>query len=235
MTDLRSGLLVAALAASTGCGLISSDITNFDLTLPEKEFSIDTANWQVDEQQAMTLLETDCSGAPTLCNQAALAACEMDCTASCNTGTNTCDLSLDVGLYKMVDLLNDKPELKSIDDQPIISVTVDSLRYEVVANTLNVDTPAIDLYVAPMSIMEPSDPAAKKIGTIAPVPAGTTVAAMDVVFTDDGKAELVKIMSTFKTPFNVLVGSNLVIRSGQEIPTGRLDAVIRIKGHASVD
>lgn len=234
MNHLRTALF-AAILASTGCGLIDSDITNFDLTLPEKEFSIDTANWQVDGQQAMALLETDCSGAPTLCNQAAQMACAMDCSATCNSSTNTCDLSLDVGLYAMVDLINDKPELKAIDDQPVISVTVDSVKYEVTANTLNVDTPAIDLYVAPMSIMEPSSPEAKKIGTIEPVPAGATVASRDITFTEGGKAELVKIMSTFKTPFNVLVGSNLVVRSGQQLPMGRLDAVIRIKGHASAN
>lgn len=235
MTDLRMGALVAAMAASTGCGLISSDITNFDLTLPEKEFSIDTANWQVDGEQAMALLETPCNSMPAACGQAAQAACEMDCSATCNTSTNTCDLSLDVGLYKMVDLLADKPELKSIDDQPVISVKVDSVTYEVVANSLNVDTPAIELYVAPVSVMETTSPEARHIGTIEPVAAATTVAARNVMFTADGKAELVKIMSTFKTPFNVLVGSRILVQSGQQIPTGRLDAVIRIKGHASVD
>jgi hypothetical protein len=41
-------------------------------------------------------------------------------------------------------------------------------------------------------------------------------------------------MSTFKTPFNVIVGSTLVISQGQPVPAGRLDAVVHIKGHAGL-
>ena len=51
-----------------------------------------------------------------------------------------------------------------------------------------------------------------------------------MVFTADGKAELVSIMSTFKTPFNVIVGSTLTIGAGTPIPTGRLDAVLSHQG-----
>ena len=42
MNRLRLSL-VAALALS-GCGLISSDVTNFDLTLKPKSFTLDTAS-----------------------------------------------------------------------------------------------------------------------------------------------------------------------------------------------
>ena len=33
----------------SGCGLIDSDVTNFDLTLLDKQFSVDAAGWQVDQ------------------------------------------------------------------------------------------------------------------------------------------------------------------------------------------
>ena len=49
--------------------------------------------------------------------------------------------------------------------------------YEVTSNTLNVETPPMTVYVAPMSVMDPEDPMAKLIGTIDAVPAGTTVDA----------------------------------------------------------
>jgi hypothetical protein len=41
-------------------------------------------------------------------------------------------------------------------------------------------------------------------------------------------------MSTYKNPFNVIVGSTLVISAGDMVPTGKLDAVIQIKAHAGL-
>jgi hypothetical protein len=231
-----AGLAAAVVSlALTGCGLISSDVTNFDLTLPEKKFTIDASGWDVKQADANTYLAMDCSTRPAVCSTAVQLACEMGCSGACNS--RTCDLSLDVSLLQPVDLLAEKPELKSINDEPVVKVTIDSVTYEVTSNTLNVDTPEVTLYVAPISTVtaDRSDPQVKAIGTIAPVPAGwVTEHVEQLKFTPTGKAELVKIMSTFKTPFNVLVGSSIVVTNGQMIPTGKLEAVVRIKGHAGL-
>ncbi len=233
MKNLSMWLSTAAVAA--GCGLVDSNVTNFDLTLPDKNFTIDATGWQVDRTQAMQFLMTSCASQPTVCASAAAQACKMDCSGSCNTSTKTCDLSLDVSLYRPIDLLSEKPELKSINDEPVIKVTIDSVTYEVTQNSLNVDTPELTIYVAPMSVMDPKAPQAKAIGTIAPVRAGqTTTKPETIAFTATGKAELVNIMSTFKTPFNVLVGSTLVVHANSPVPAGKLDAVVHIKGHAGL-
>lgn len=227
------GLLVGFLLAS--CGLISSDVTNFDLTLPDKKFTIDTAGWQVDPVAADLYLMQSCTTSD-MCNSAVQAACKMGCSGTCSQA-QTCDLSLDVSLLQPVDLVMEKPELKSINDEPVIKVTIDSVTYEVTGNTLNVDTPEITVYVAPMSAVKVdlADPQIKAIGTIAPVPQGwVTSSPESIMFTATGKAELVKIMSAFKTPFNVLIGSSLVVESGQPVPSGKLDAVVHIKGHAGL-
>jgi len=232
MTNLSMCLL---LVASTGCGLIDSDVTNFDLTLPDKSFTVDATKWQIDQTQAQAVLSTNCSSQPTVCMSAAMQACSMGCSGSCNAISQMCDLSLDVGLYQPIDLLAEKPELKSINDEPVIKVTVDSVTYEVTANSLNVGTPEMTIYVAPKSVMNPKDAMAKAIGTIPPQPAGQlTTAPVAIVFTATGKAELANIMSTFKTPFNVLVGATLVVSSSTPVPNGKLDAVVHIKGHAGL-
>lgn len=221
--------------AVAGCGLISSDVTNFDLTLPEKKFTVDTNGWQVDSGQATAYLATPCGTQPAVCSSAVQLVCEMGCSGSCNT--QTCDLSLNISRSQKVDLIAEKPELKSIDDEPVIKVTVDSVTYEVASNTLNVDTPELTLYVAPLSTVavDRSDPQIKAIGTIAPIPAGwVTEHTEQLEFTPTGRAELVKIMSSFKTPFNVLVGSSIVVSNGQPVPTGALEAVVHIKGHAGL-
>lgn len=229
----KPGLFAAALAVS-GCGLIDSSVTNFDLTLKDKQFSVDASGWQVDQQAANTFLMTNCSSAPTVCMTAATSACPMNCTGTCSTTTNTCELGLDVGLYKTIDLVTEQPELKEVNDRAVIEVEVDSVTYAITMNTLNVETPPLKVYVAPMSIMDPDDPMAKQIGTIEAIPAGGTVASRDMTFTADGRASLREIMGTYKNPFNIIVGSQIVVGSGDMVPTGRLDALVTINAHAGL-
>ena len=233
-STMRMGsIAVAALLGS--CGLIDSDVTTFDLTLPDKQFTIDATGWQVNQTQADALLSQSCAGMPNVCAMGAMAACGDGCEATCNGSTNRCDLELEVSLYRPIDLVTEKPELKSIDDQPVIEVTLQSVTYEVTSNTLNVDTPEMTVYVAPMSVMDPKDPQAKAIGTIPSQPAGTlTTAPVPMMFTPTGKADLVAAMSNFKTPFNVVVGSTLVVSQGDPVPTGKLDAVVHIKASAGL-
>ena len=226
-----AGLGIAAVAA--GCGLISSDVTNFDLTLPDKRFTIDMGGWQVDTSAADDYLMQPCASNPGLCNSAVQTVCLMNCSGACGA-ENTCELSLDISGRQPVDLVMERPELKSINDEPVIKVTIDSVTYDVTSNTLNIDTPEITLYVAPTSVIKSNDPMAKAIGTIPPIPAGTTTSAQAVRFTPTGRADLIAAMSSFKTPFNVLVGSSIVITASQPVPTGKLDAVVHIKGHAGL-
>lgn len=236
----RLSAAVLGLHLAAGCGLISSDVTDFDLTLPDKKFSIDASGWQVDTANPRLftngqLASVPCSSTPTVCSSAVAMACSTDCSGSCNTTTNACELSLDVSRPLKVDLLTEQPELKTINDQPVIKVTIDSVTYEVTANSLNVDTPVIDVYVAPISALEPTDMGAELIGSIPAVPAMTTTSSARMLeFTPTGKARLVDIMSMFKTPFNVLVASSLKITAGQMLPTGKLDALVRIRGHAGL-
>ena len=233
MTYLRLWILALVPA----CGLIDSDVTNFNLDLPDKQFSVDASGWQVNQTAADTFLNMSCTpGSQNVCMAAAMSACPMNCSGDCPT--NRCVLELHVSAYKGIDLVTEKPELKQIDDRPVISVEIDSVRYTVTANTLNVNTPEMGVYVAPITVMDPKDPMAKQIGIIEAVPAGATVAPKDMTYTADGKQILVDTMSAYKNPFNVIVGTStdnaIVIAAGQPVPTGKLDAVIQIKAHAGL-
>jgi hypothetical protein len=225
-------------AVVPACGLIDSDVTNFDLTLPDKTFSVDASGWNVDQQAADAFLATSCGSSPMICSSAAMQACPMNCSGSCNMTTSKCELELNVSAYKGIDLVMEKPELSTINDKPVIKVTIDSVQYAVTANTLNVATPEMGVYVAPITVMDPKDPMAKQIGIIESVPAGATVATRDLTYTATGKQTLVDTMSTYKTPFNVIVGTSaespIVIQQGDPVPMGKLDAVIRIKAHAGL-
>jgi hypothetical protein len=239
---LSIGLAVFGLLAVSGCGLISSDVTNFDLTLPNKNFSVDTGSWNVSQAAADVYLNHSCT-TNQVCTSAVAAACPMGCAGECNTTSHTCDLKLQVAVHQPIDLVTEKPELKTINDQPVIKVAIDSVQYEVALNTLDVATPQMKIYVAPMSIMDPNDPMAKQVGFVESVPAKTLVNRKDMTFSDGstdamaadrGRQNLIDVMSSYKVPFNVLVGTELVVQMGDNVPTGKLDAIIHIKAHAGI-
>jgi hypothetical protein len=233
MTYLR--LCTALLAVGLGgCGLISSDVTNFTLKTQDKTFTVDTTRWNVNQTAADAYLTQSCASAPAECAQWVQGACTMNCSGSCDTTTQMCDLDLDISIYQPIDINADNPELSKTAKEPVIKVAIDSVTYSVTDNSLDVATPEMTIYVAPMSVMSPTDPSALAVGTIPAVPAMTTVGATDMVFTADGKQNLVTIMGNYMTPFNVIVGSTVVIKSGQPVPSGKLTANVHIAAHAGL-
>ena len=228
----RLGLLLLVLE---GCGLVSSNAADVSLDLPPKPFSIDTSGWQVTQQAANAFFATSCNptASSDVCAAAATAACPMNCSGSCDSGAHTCDLALEVAAHQMVNLLMDAPSLQSIADHSGVTITVDSVQYEVTDNTLNIATPPITVYVAPMSATQPSDPGVTAIATIQPVAAKAVVASADLDFVDGGQAALASAMSDFKDPFNVVVGATIKLDAGDPLPTGKLDATVQINAHAT--
>ena len=58
---LAAALLVPATGL-TACGLIDSDVTQFDLGLPDKQFTIDAGNWGLSNPEQ--LLAQQCTTTP---------------------------------------------------------------------------------------------------------------------------------------------------------------------------
>src|SRR5438876_11972937 len=74
------GLGVGALG---GCGLISSDVTNFDLTL-DKKFTIDMGGCDLNSSARDTYLMRTCSEQnPSFRNTAVQQLCTRDCSGAC--------------------------------------------------------------------------------------------------------------------------------------------------------
>jgi|HubBroStandDraft_6_1064221.scaffolds.fasta_scaffold38856_3 hypothetical protein len=220
-----------------GCGLVSSNAADVSLDLPPKPFSIDTSGWQVTQDAATAYLATTCTPSTTtamdVCAAAATAACPMNCSGSCDASAHTCDLALQIAAHQMVDLLTEEPSLESLASHSDVTVTVDSVQYEVVDNTLSIATPPITVYVAPMSATLPTDSGVTAIASIEPVAAKAVVATENLSFLDGGQAALTAAMSDFKDPFNVIVGATITLAAGDPLPTGKLDATVQINAHAS--
>lgn len=228
----RSTLVVAAVLSLTGCGLIDSDITNFELLLPEKEFSVDTAQWELSEDAAFP--EIPCDTQPGICPTGIAVACgnETLCFGSCD-GVN-CKATVLVALFQSVNMYDERPELKTIDEQPLVSVTIDRVAYDVTENTMNVDSPELTLYVGPATAMTPGDPLAQAVGTVAPVLAGTQPTEAQVNMTPEGREVLREFMKDYMTEFNIIVGAEVDIEAGDVMPSGRLTAKVYGNAHAGL-
>lgn len=225
--------LVAAVVLSTaGCGLIDSDITNFELLFPDKEFTVDTAQWELSDDA--TFPEIPCDTQPGVCSTGIAAACgnEALCFGSCD-GVN-CKATVLVALFQPVNLYDERPELKTIDEQPLVSVTVDRVAYDVTENTLSMDSPELTLYVGPATAMTPGDPLARPVGTVAPIPAGTQPTEEEVNMTPEGRDDLREFMKDYMTEFNIIVGAQVEIEAGDPMPSGRLTAKVYGNAHAGL-
>jgi len=220
-------------ALAGGCGLISSDITDVDLSLPNKTYTVDSASFGVtgDPGPVLSMTCTPSSGA---CELAAMQVCpDGQCRGACGD-TNTCELIIPVHPFTTVDLAAEKPELATINDQALIDVTIDTITYAVSENTMDTQTPPLTLYVAPANVMTPDDPAAVPIGTIPPVTPGMTVPVTQIEMTTVGRTRLVQAMQDFRTPFTVLIAADIVIGMGDAIPTGRMTTTLSITAHAGI-
>jgi hypothetical protein len=229
----RFALVGIAALFVAGCGLIDPDIADFDLSLPEKEIVVDTSQWQLTADA--TLPAVDCSQSAGVCSLGITELCGAEgvCFGSCNTD-QVCDVTVLVNLWHPFDLAKEKPELEEIEGKPLVSISINKIAYKVTENTMNIDSPEMTVYAAPGGVMSPGDPQAQAIGTLPPVLAGTTIEEGDVVLTENGREILADYMKQYSVPFNVIVGTSVDISPGDQVPTGKLTAVVLVSAVAGI-
>ena len=223
---------VTAIALS-GCGsLIDPNITRFDLRLPERMFTVDTDQWELSSSGAV-LPEIPCDAEPDACDAEIQALCGADqCAGMCVAGS--CHMIVQVTLWRAVDLYAENPELKTINEQPLVDVDIERVHYAVTENTLNIDTPAFTLYMAPASIMNPADPQARSVGVIPPLAAGTQKGTTDVMVSEAHEQALEDFMRDYQTPFNLIISADIEVEPGDPIPMGRITADVGVDASAGV-
>ena len=230
---MRSFALFALVL--TGCGLVNPDITNFDLFIKDKSFTVDTDQWDLNGVGPFTSQACDTQ------NDVCAAAVEQSgvcapgqCFGRCAPDTSTCELRIVLQLWSTVDMVADNPEINTVADEPIVQVTIDSIAYQVTENTMNVETPMFTVYAAPSNIMSTGDPEAEPVGSIAPVPPATLIPETDILIDDGGQQALENKMGDYMTPFNIIVGAEIDVGMGDTIPDGKLSAVVRVRAHAGL-
>jgi hypothetical protein len=226
-------IFLAWCMALSACGLIDKDITYFDLSLPEEQFTVDTSQWGLSADGTFPAIP--CTVDNDICADAVTAYCGAEqCQGVCDGASNTCTARVLVALSQQIDLVQEKPELQTIEDQPFINVTVDAVKYRITENTLNFESPEITLYVAPVNVMSPTNPEAQPIGTIASLEAGRQIDWTDVQLAPNGEASLRQFMGDYRSLFNVIVGAWVEIQAGDSMPAGRAVAEVRVEAHAGL-
>jgi hypothetical protein len=224
----RSLAVLLAATLSTSCGLIDSDVTRFDLNLPKKDFKLDTADWKLKAEGTLPAVmcpATDCSAAvDSFCETGA-------CASECSTA-GTCDVLVKVSVFQMFNLDLESPELDAIDNQPVIDVTVDTVDFNILTNTLNVATPPLTVFMAPQGVSDPASAEAVEIGTIASIPAGQA-GVEPLVLTEAGRVSMKGFLDNYKAPFNIIVAGTVVVKAGDPVPTGRLAGQVEAKAFVS--
>ncbi len=227
---LLSSLALSSLGIGAGCGLIDSNIADFDLSLPAKEISVDTADWMLVGETIVPAI--DCSESAAICDAAVSQFCgnQSLCVGACDG--QRCKADVAVNLFRSFDLAQEKPELREIDGKPLIDVTISRISYTVTENTMNVDSAPMGIYIGPQTAMTIDHAAAELIGTIPVIAAGQTVSSTDVELVADAKKVVGRYMREYSTPFNIIIGSTVELKAADILPTGKLVAVVEVRATA---
>jgi hypothetical protein len=222
--------LTLSLTLLAACGLISSDIATVKFNLPERTYSFDTAKsgWNLPPATLPTLPCAD----DTTCQAAASTVGVDPGMVFCDPGSSSCALTVTVETPpQTINLKMDAQGLGSLNSQSAIDVTVSQIKYDVGKNTMNVDLPPVELFVAPNGVTSTSDPQAKRFGTVPSTPSGQTIMDGAVTMDPVGQQAFVGFAHNFGTPFVFIARSVVVVPGGSPLPMGAVD--ITVKGQLS--
>jgi hypothetical protein len=240
---LRSRLVVLAAALALlgaagigACGLFGDDLLSWDFALPEKQFTIDTQNFVPApiSSAGVTLPSIACP--------------QVDCctgltTDECATFGFGCEAGACVAvptveLSNAVNLSQEAPELQQVaaNVPSFAHVTLKRLYLAEYTNTLNYDTPEIELYLGPEAATSVDDvdqagqPLCQKLGTLPPITKGTSCGAgctgIDVALTPNGAQVFETFVKNFRQTFKLFARATMQVEGGDDIPTGQFTGTI---------
>jgi len=231
LTPAFPGLVVAALGVA--CGLVSSDITKVSFDLPPKFYRFDTqqAGWKgADTMKFGTVPAISCT-ADADCCPPAVVALGLDCSSIvCDLppGTATCAFALTIETPpQTIDLKMEVPSVSAISSQNVIDIAISQITYTVSENSLNVDLPPVDLFLADNGAASTGDPSAVQFGTVPVIPKMTTVANGNVTLVQPAaKDAFNKIGHHLGTPFVFIARSRVLVPGGTPVPSGALSITV---------
>jgi hypothetical protein len=223
----RRFCLLASLLLLSGCGLID-ELGNFkgiNFQLPERKYTVSTddPSWVAPPAGGVPAVTCGPGGAVMDCCNPGAPVPPIDCMRSplfCEAGA--CELRFSYDQVQMVDLAKEVPSLASSKGQIFSQVLLTTIDVAIDANTMNVPLPPVKIYLAPAGVTTAANPEAKRIATLSMKTPGFT--GMESVPLDAAAQQLFSMYArAYQTPFNIIISTEVVLRSGSMIPTGHLD------------
>ena len=155
--------LLFALSVAAACNL--SELSKVTFDLPPKTYSFNTSSWSLPPVPPAAI---PCADATTCCIPGVIdCAAATPATILCAEGV--CAVDIPITVPQRVILGRESPTLSNVTG--VVNITIERIGYDVLNNTLNIDLPQLDLYLAPDGVMDISDPSVRKFGTVPPIPA----------------------------------------------------------------
>ena len=228
-------LLTIGLCAAFSCGLINSDIAKISFNLPQRTYSFDTsqAGWNSAAAAMFAMVPPiQCTTDEGCCSPLIMAA-GINCSLlTCDLPTQSCALVATVETPPQpIDIKSEAPELGSFNNQSLLDITISKITYDVTGNTLNVDLPEVELFVAPATAMSIAD-GATRFGTVPVIASGTNPTDGNVTLDKAGQDAFVGFAHHFGTPFAFMARTKVTVIPGRTpVPMGGLS--LTVKGRLS--
>jgi hypothetical protein len=222
-SSLKARAFAIAALALAGCGLISSDITKLTFDLPTQTYTFDTSMWG--NLPAGTVPAVPCTSSTDCCTAGALAGVNCSTTPlDCNAGT--CEAAIPESVSSPINLASDVPQLSGFANHGLSQITISKITYSVSNNTLNIDLPAMTIYLAPDKVTDPNDPKAVVFGTTMPIPAGTDPTNQPVMLVSNAAQVFGTFTTDISMPFTLIAATVVKIEAGQPVPSGAITIAV---------
>jgi hypothetical protein len=210
----------ALLAAALGCGLLE-EATTATVATDWYNITVDSNAMGIAVPTGSTVPAVPCSAG---CETSGISCgggtygCEVQCG-----GNSNCEIEVTAEVAVTVDL--SKQIKNQFGAKALSKVSLSQAFYRIADgnNTLNFDTPKIELFIGPNSANKTSDAGVVPFATLPTIKGGEVFAQKELQdITSAGSQALSGFVLNYQTPFKFLVKTTLKFASGQALPQGRI-------------
>jgi hypothetical protein len=223
---LSFSILVSGLA--TGCDLIEfAKNPSITLTLPTRMFKFDTSDGRWKSPPPAFNQSVPCNAPADCCRNppGAPAGTSFDCAAYplvCDS--NICGISIDYEVPQPIDLKKDAPEFAEVGGRVVKEVLLKEISY-IANNQIGVELPPIEVFVGPAGATKSTDDQVKLLVTLPKTPANMKT-EQTVTLTPEAQKAFSDRALNLESPFTMLAGTDVIVRSGTPPPQGSVDVTV---------
>ncbi len=224
--------LFLTIISFSSCNFIDPDVTSFNFILPQKEFTVDSDQFNLDmDSQTMPIVDCDL---------------DQECIDAGGEGffcdsNNTCSVQVNYSLKSEKILLKEEvEEFAVVTSKDHVSVSFEYIQMDIFTNTLNFSIPPLKIYIAPQNVTalynennELHDDA-KLIGDLDTINAGDT-GLYDINLAPEGKQILTEYVSHPDIPFYFFVAGSIIFQGGDPVPSGTLNLKVHSMAKAQIE